>query len=54
MDIFLGHIYMGLFLCILGSCLKVFVQNWVIFLGCYKFKRFFGVLEIPDIFRGEG
>ena len=42
-------------------------QNWAIFLflrsryrmgggifGLLKFQIFFGVLEIPDIFRGEG
>ena len=39
---------MGLFLCILGSFLKV--GN--IFLGCKNFKYFFGVLENSDIFWG--
>ena len=36
-------------------------QNWAIFLflsggifGLLKFQIFFGVLEIPDIFGGEG
>ena len=33
------------------SFFKVKVQNWYIFLGRYKY--FFGVLEIPDIFCGE-
>ena len=32
---------------------KVNVQNWDIVLGCYSFKYFFGVLEVPDIFWGE-
>ena len=32
---------------------KAKVQNWDIFLGCYNFKYFLGVLEIPDIFGGE-
>ena len=41
----------GLFLCILGSFLKVIVQNGDIYLGA-KFSNIFGVLEIPDIFWG--
>ena len=40
----------GLFLCTLGSFLKVIVQNGDIFRGCSNFKYFFGVLKIPDIF----
>ena len=40
------------FLCILGSFLKVKVQNVGYFLGLVKFQIFFGVLEIPDIFGG--
>ena len=46
-------IFMGLFLCILGSFLRVVVQNWDIF-GVAKISNiFWGVLEIPDIFWGE-
>ena len=41
---------LGSFLCILGSFLKVNVQNEGHFLGCLNFKYFFEVLEIPDIF----
>ena len=57
MDIFLGVItkldyISGLFLCILGSFLKVIVQNGDTFLGCQNFKYFFGVLEISDILLG--
>ena len=56
--IFLGFItkltIFRIFLCILGSFLKVKVQNGVyIFFGCSNFKYFLGVLEIPDIFGGE-
>ena len=40
------------FRCNLGSFLKDKVQNGDIFGGCYNFKYFVGVLEIPDIFRG--
>ena len=40
------------FQCILGSSLKVKVQNGVYFWGLQKFQIFFGVLEIPDIFGG--
>ena len=40
------------FLCILGSFLKVKVQNGGYFLGLVKFQIFFGVREIPDIFWG--
>ena len=44
-----GHhrigLYLGLFLCILGSFLKFKVQNGDIFRGI-----FFVVLEIPDFF----
>ena len=43
----------GSFLCILGSFLKVKVQNGGYFRGMLKFQIFFGVLEIPDIFGGE-
>ena len=43
----------GSFLCILGSFLKVKVQNGGYFWGLLKFQIFFGVLEIPDIFGGE-
>ena len=32
----------GSFLCILGSFLKVKVQNWGYFWGCYNFKYFLG------------
>ena len=57
MDFFWGSsqnltISRGTFLCILGSFLKVNVQNGGIF-GSLKFQIFFGVLEIPDIFWGE-
>ena len=38
------------FLCILGSFLKVIVQNGGYFFGLLRFQIFFGVLEIPDIF----
>ena len=38
------------FLCILGSFLKVKVQNGGIFGGLLKIQIFFGVREIPDIF----
>ena len=40
------------FLCILGSFLKVKVQNGGYFLGCLNFKYLFGVLEIHDVFLG--
>ena len=43
---------LGSFLCILGSCLKVQVQNGGYFLGLLKFQFFGRVLEIPDIFWG--
>ena len=36
------------------SFFKVKVQNWGYFFGLLKFQIFFGVLEIPDIFWGEG
>ena len=45
----LDYIY-GLFLCILGSFLKVQVQNRRYFLGLLKFQILFLVLEMPDIF----
>ena len=53
-DIFWGSspnwtIFYGSFLCILGSFLKVNVQNGGYFFGLLKFQIFFGVLEIPDI-----
>ena len=55
-DIFLGlsqnWTIKGSFLCILGSFLKVNVQNGGHFLGLLKFQIFFGLLEIPDIFWG--
>ena len=38
---------------ILGSFLKVKVQNGGYFLGCLNFKYLFGVLEILDIFGVE-
>ena len=41
----------GSFLSILGSFLKVKVQNWDIF-WVAKISNIFGVLEIPDIFGG--
>ena len=41
-------------LCILGSFLKVKVQNGGFVLGLLKFQIFFGVLEVPDIFWDEG
>ena len=37
---------------ILGSFLKVKVQNWWCFFGLLKFLIFFGMLEIPDIVWG--
>ena len=53
-----GHHKIGLYLGVismhLGSFLKVKVQNSGYFLGLLKFQTFFGVLEIPDIFGGEG
>ena len=45
-------IFRGSFLCILGSFLRVKVQNEGYFFGCQNFKYFLGVLEIPDIFFG--
>ena len=42
----------GSLLCILGSLLKIKVQNGGYFWGLLKFQIFFGVLEIPDIFWG--
>ena len=58
MDIFWGghhkiELYLGVFLCILGSFLKVKVQNGDIF-WLLKFQIFYWVLEIeiPDIFLG--
>ena len=44
--------FLGLFLCILGSFLKVNIHNDDISLGCKNFKYFFGVLEISDIVLG--
>ena len=44
---------LGSFLCILGSFLKVKVQNGGYFLGLLKFPIFLRVLEIRDIFGGE-
>ena len=38
------------FLCILGSFLKVNVQNENIFAWQKNYQIFFGVLDIPDIF----
>ena len=57
MDIFLGSSpnwtsFKGFFLCILGSFLKVNIQNLDIFWGCKNFKYFLGALEISDIFLG--
>ena len=49
----LDYIY-GSFLCILGSFLKVKVQNGGYFFGLLKFQIIVRVLEIPDIFGGEG
>ena len=40
------------FLCILGSFLKVKVQNRDILGGCQNFTYLFGMLEILDIFLG--
>ena len=56
-DIFGGVItkldyILGSFLCILGSFLKVKVQNGGYFWGLLKFQIFFRVLKIPDIFGG--
>ena len=49
-DTFLGSSQnWTIFLCILGSFLKVKVQNGGYFLGLLKFQILFGVLEIPDI-----
>ena len=57
MDTFRGHHKIGLYLvvtlCILGSFLKVKVQNPGYFLGLPKFQIFFGVLEISENFGGE-
>ena len=50
--LYLGVISMPLFLCILGSFLKVKVQNGGYFWGLLKFQIFFGVPENPDIFLG--
>ena len=56
MDIFGGHhknvLYLWVILCILGSFLKVKVQNVGYFFGLLKFQIFLGVLEILDIFGG--
>ena len=56
MDIFWGHrtigLYLGVIICILGSFLKVKVQNGDIFWGYENFKYFLRVLKIPDIFWG--
>ena len=50
MDTFLGSSQnWTIFLCILGSFLKVKVQNGGYFWGLLKFQILFGVLEIPDI-----
>ena len=43
--------YLELF--ILGSFLKMNIQNRDIFGGCKDIKYFFGVLDIPDIFWGK-
>ena len=52
-DILGGHdkvgLVLGVFLCILGSFLKVNVQNEIIF-AWQKFQIFFVVLDILDIF----
>ena len=59
MDIFWGHYKIGLhikgsFLCILGSFLKVKVQNGGYFFGLLKFQIFFlAFLKFP-IFFGDG
>ena len=39
--------------CILGSVLKVNVQNENIFAWQNKIQIFFGLLDIPDIFCGK-
>ena len=57
MDIFFGSSpnwtsFKGFFLCILGSFLKVNIQNLDIFGGCKNFKYFWGALEISDNFWG--
>ena len=54
MDIFWGHhkvrLYLGAFLCILGSFLKVKVQNRGYFFGSLKFQILMGCLEILIFF----
>ena len=44
--------FWGLFLCILGSFLKVNIQNQDI-LGVAKISIIFGVLDTPDTFWGK-
>ena len=49
-----GHhnigLYLGVFLCILGSFRQVKVQNGVIFWGSLKFKYIFGCLKFLIFF----
>ena len=42
--------YLGVILCILGPFLKIKIQNGNIFGGLLKFKYYFGISDIPDIF----
>ena len=46
-------IFLGLFLCFLGSLLKVNIQNRDIFWGCKNFKYFLGCLKFLLFFGGE-
>ena len=51
-----GHHNIGLYLEVISVHFRVFSlgqgTDWGIFLGFAKISNIFGVLEIPDIFRG--
>ena len=58
MNIFGGRHKFGLYLGFISMHFRVFsygqCTEWGIFYGgCQNFKYFWGVLEIPDIFRGD-
>ena len=56
-DILEGHHKIGLYIGVISMHFRVFSKShgteWG-FLGLLKFEIFFGVLEIPDSFGGEG
>ena len=54
MDIFLGSSQNSTILGVISMHFRVLSLDLGIFCGCKNFKYFFGVLEIPYIFGGEG